>query len=247
VKPARRFEESEARLAASSLDLRNASRLRPATRPRDLRTRLPGIAFAVGLHVAAIVWLLQFESVRRELVLAAPIMVNLISPPQVAVAPPKPPEPVKPKPQLRPRPQPQAVEPPPIITAPTETPSTFVAPAAPAPQPPSPIEAAPKAEAAPPPAPIVPPRYNADYLQNPAPTYPPLARRIGEQGRVILRVLVSSDGVPEKVELRTSSGSARLDESALDTVKRWKFVPARQGSQPVAAWVLVPIFFSLQG
>ena len=54
-------------------------------------TRLPGIAFAVGLHVAAIVWLLQFESVRRELVLAAPIMVNLISPPQVAVAPPKPP------------------------------------------------------------------------------------------------------------------------------------------------------------
>ena len=68
---------------------------------------------------------------------------------------------------------------------------------------------------------------------------------MGEQGRVILRVLVSSDGVPEKVELRTSSGSARLDESALDTVKRWKFVPARQGDQPVAAWVLVPISFSL--
>jgi len=47
--------------------------------------------------------------------------------------------------------------------------------------------------------------------------------------------------------LKTSSGSPRLDQAALDTVKRWRFVPARQGDQSVAAWVVVPISFSLEG
>ncbi len=67
-----------------------------------------------------------------------------------------------------------------------------------------------------------------------------------EQGKVILRVLVSADGVAEQVELRTSSGSPRLDQSAQETVKTWKFVPARQGERKVAAWVLVPIAFTLE-
>jgi protein TonB len=70
---------------------------------------------------------------------------------------------------------------------------------------------------------------------------------MNEQGRVVLRVLVNADGLAERVELRTSSGSSRLDQSALETVRSWKFVPARQGANPVAAWVLVPISFSLQG
>jgi protein TonB len=70
---------------------------------------------------------------------------------------------------------------------------------------------------------------------------------MNEQGRVVLRVLVTADGAPETVELRTSSGSARLDGAALETVKRWKFVPARQGERPVTAWVLVPISFALEG
>jgi protein TonB len=70
---------------------------------------------------------------------------------------------------------------------------------------------------------------------------------MGEQGRVVLRVLVNADGRPEQVELRGSSGSPRLDGAALETVRRWKFVPARQGERPVAAWVLVPISFRLEG
>ena len=105
---------------------------------------------------------------------------------------------------------------------------------------------APKQES-PPPESVIPPRFNADYLQNPAPAYPSLSRRIGEQGKVILRVLVSPDGLPERVELKTSSGSRRLDQAAVDTVKQWKFVPARQGNLKVEAWVLVPIVFTLQG
>lgn len=92
---------------------------------------------------------------------------------------------------------------------------------------------------------VIPPRFDAAYLDNPAPPYPPLARRMGEQGNVVLRVLVSSVGTAEQVALKSSSGSMRLDQSALETVKRWRFVPARQGTEAVAAWVLVPISFSL--
>ena len=63
---------------------------------------------------------------------------------------------------------------------------------------------------------------------------------------MILRVLVTSSGTAEAVELNTSSGSSRLDQAAIETIKHWRFVPARQGDQPVAAWVLVPITFTLQ-
>lgn len=92
---------------------------------------------------------------------------------------------------------------------------------------------------------VIQPVFDADYLNNPSPAYPPLSRRMREQGVVYLRVLVSTDGVPDQVELKKSSGSVRLDESALCTVKKWRFVPARRGSQTVAAWVVVPIAFSL--
>ncbi len=61
----------------------------------------------------------------------------------------------------------------------------------------------------------------------------------------MVRVFVSSEGLPQKIELGTSSGFARLDEAAMDTIRRWKFVPARQGDQAVAAWVVVPIVFTL--
>ncbi len=100
---------------------------------------------------------------------------------------------------------------------------------------------------APDPPPVIPPRFTADYLQNPAPAYPPLARRMHEQGRVLIRVLVSADGMPERIELKTSSGFPRLDQSALETIRNWKFVPARQGDQKIAAWVVVPIAFTLDG
>jgi len=102
-------------------------------------------------------------------------------------------------------------------------------------------------EAAPAPAPVTPPNFNAGYLHNPAPAYPAMSRRLGEAGRVVLRVFVTTVGTAERVELRTSSGSRRLDSAALETVQRWKFVPARQGDTPVAAWVLVPILFTLEG
>ncbi len=91
------------------------------------------------------------------------------------------------------------------------------------------------------------PSFNAGYLHNPPPKYPAMSRRLGEQGRTLLRVMVSADGAAVSVTLQTSSGSSRLDEAALDAVRRWRFVPAKRGDQAVSASVVVPIKFSLGG
>ncbi len=94
---------------------------------------------------------------------------------------------------------------------------------------------------------ITPPTFNATYLRNPAPRYPLVARRRGEQGTVTLRVLVTRDGFPARVSVERTSGSGHLDSAALETVKTWRFIPARQGSEPIEAWVLVPVVFRLEG
>lgn len=93
----------------------------------------------------------------------------------------------------------------------------------------------------------VPPQFDAAYLDNPRPAYPPAARRRGDQGRVQLRVLVSKAGLAERVELHRSSGSAALDQAARTAVERWRFVPARRGHETLSDWVIVPILFSLNG
>ena len=86
-----------------------------------------------------------------------------------------------------------------------------------------------------------------NYLSNPAPIYPPASLRNGEQGTVLLRVHVSADGRALSVEIEKSSGFARLDASALETVRSWTFVPAKKGGEPVDSWVDVPVIFSLKG
>lgn len=98
----------------------------------------------------------------------------------------------------------------------------------------------------PPPPVITPARFDAAYLANPAPEYPLLARRLGEAGRVLLRVFVNAEGDAERVELAQSSGSSRLDHAALAAVRRWRFEPAKEGRLPVACWVQVPIVFDLR-
>jgi protein TonB len=84
------------------------------------------------------------------------------------------------------------------------------------------------------------------YLRNPPPKYPLEARRNGWEGSTLLRVRVSDRGVPESVEVITSSGYAVLDEAARDAVKRWRFNPARLVGQAVSATVEVPVTFSLR-
>ena len=86
-----------------------------------------------------------------------------------------------------------------------------------------------------------------DEILVPKPSYPLAARRMGVQGRVLVRVLVSSAGLPQKVELKQTSGSSALDRSAMDAVTQWRFVPARQGEKTIDAWIVVPIVFTLKG
>jgi len=89
-------------------------------------------------------------------------------------------------------------------------------------------------------------RFDADYLRNPAPPYPALSRRMGEEGKVVLRVSVNPHGSADSVDIKTSSGSPRLDESARKTVQNWKFIPAKRGETAIQSWVLVPIIFKLE-
>lgn len=94
-------------------------------------------------------------------------------------------------------------------------------------------------------APRVAARFDADYLRNPRPVYPAASRRLGEEGRVLLRIRVSAQGLPLAVEIKQSSGFQRLDEAARAAVEHWRFIPARQGSEAVESSVLVPLQFTL--
>ena len=93
---------------------------------------------------------------------------------------------------------------------------------------------------------LVEPSADADYLKNPPPGYPRISRRNGEQGTVIVRVFISTQGTPEKAEVRTSSGFARLDQAALEAVQRWRFVPGRRNGTPEAMWFNIPVRFVLE-
>jgi|SRR5208283_1581004 len=93
--------------------------------------------------------------------------------------------------------------------------------------------------------PIEPPQFGAAYLNNPKPRYPAFARKMGIQGTVMLKVLVSRQGLALKVEVAQSSGSDVLDNAAAETVKNWRFVPARRGDSPIDEWVRVPVAFNL--
>jgi protein TonB len=167
-----------------------------------------------------------------------PLIVDLLPAPQIDRPQAKPLPVVKPEPVRRPQPTPKT--PTPVLQTTT---SSEPAPAAP-------VAAPPEVKPAPPAPPAAPAisdaRFDADYLRNPSPPYPPLSRRMGEEGKVILRVSVNPQGSADVVEVRSSSGSNRLDESALKTVRNWKFIPAKRGDTAVQSWVLVPIIFKLE-
>lgn len=160
-----------------------------------------------------------------------------VAPPPPKKQPPSPrPKPVRPVPAPVPAPVPIAA----ATVAMTEPPPAAIeAPPAPEPTPTPPPAPAP-------PAAIEAPRFNAAYLNNPSPAYPAAARRRGQEGRVLVRAEVLADGRCSRVELKQGSGHELLDQAALDAVRKWRFVPARQGEQAVTAWVDVPIAFKLK-
>ena len=215
----------------------------------------------VTLHVAAL-WALQSGLMRKaaEIIIPAEVLSEFLTPqPPAPPAPPAPPTPPPPKPAP---PKPSPTPPKPRVAKPTPAPEPMPvaiadptpAPAAPVgvvePQPAAkpveaPVAAAP-APAAPPAPAIVQPSSDASHLNNPKPVYPAVSKRLGEQGKIVLRVLIGADGIPQKVEIKQSSGFERLDRQAVDTVTRWRFVPGTRNGVPEAMWYLQPINFVLQ-
>jgi protein TonB len=82
-------------------------------------------------------------------------------------------------------------------------------------------------------------------VSRPKPFYPRIARQRGWQGVVVVHVAIDEAGQAWQVTIRDSSGHSALDDAALETVRQWRFSPARQGGRTVASAIEVPIRFSL--
>ncbi|MDR1647993.1 MAG: energy transducer TonB [Zoogloeaceae bacterium] len=226
--------------------------------PRGTRdaTLWLGIALA---HVGVLCLLMRPLSVSAPQWRQPVTLAVMFSPAAAAPAPPAPPVPAAPEPPaVQPR-----VRVRPVLAAPprakaVSTPVEEVAQPVPVEAPAESSEFAPSAPSAPSGAAVSGvagaatelPRFDADYLDNPKPPYPAFSRRMGESGRVLLRVFVEANGRASRVELKKSSGFARLDEAAQTVLYRWRFIPARRienGVQhAVSAWVVVPITFKLE-
>lgn len=100
---------------------------------------------------------------------------------------------------------------------------------------------------APAPAPSTPKTITTgvQYIHPPQPVYPQMSKRMGEQGRVMLRILVNEKGMPDQVLVHTSSGSARLDEAGRQAALRAQFKPHMEDGHAVAVYVIVPLNFQL--
>ena len=217
------------------------------------------LALIIVAHVGGIAWLANVKPAMPEVKEPLPpMLVSLVASPtpepEVVTLVPAPPQPVvkKQKPivkkqQLTPEPvtaEPEVAQPVVAQAVVTEAPPTPATPVVVA-KAPEVVEAPePKLE---PETVIEPPRFGAAYLNNPAPDYPALSRRLGEQGRVLLRVLVSTGGTAKTVQVEGSSGSDKLDQAAIKAVKKWTFIPAKRSNKPISAYVLVPVKFSLEG
>lgn len=235
------------------------------TRERQLAL---AVAVSVAVHLLAVVVLPGWRKAQLEpqrplevrIVPPVPEAAKIEPPPRVKLPPPPPPAARTPLPKPQPKPapvQPAAVpERKPVLALPESaappTPS-FTVPQQPAEAPaaaPATAASAPSAAAAGParePVATTSAVYNAAYLGNAPPRYPPMARRNGIEGTTLVRVLVSKEGRALQVALDKTSGSSVLDNAALEQAKTWKFAPARRGQEAVEQWVTMPFVYKLEG
>jgi protein TonB len=203
--------------------------------------RLSKVAIVVGLH--AFLFFLAKEGMLHRMVDRIPEVVNVkfVTPP-TPPAPPAPPKMVEiarpsmitPQlPQLpivientitMPPPAPRVVEPVQhVAAAPVSAPS---APATPAPAGPRVVS-------------------GVEYIRPPQPVYPSMSRRMGEQGVVMLRVLVNEKGQAEQANIQQSSGFSNLDEAGRQAAMRALFKPYIEDGKAIQVYVIVPINFRI--
>jgi protein TonB len=224
--------------------------------------RLALVAAVVLAHGAGL-WALQAGLLRRVVAMVVPVDVvvasNLSTQPELVtpLLPPRPPSSpqartswgstavVKPQATAPLIPQPLEVSAPGPAPASASTGDGEPLPAAAAVVPGSPSV---QAESQSPPAPprIELPSSEAEYLHNPPTPYPPLSKRLGEQGQVVVRVFIDTRGVATQGELVRSSGYPRLDQTALETTLRWRYRPGKPAGVTEGMWFDVPISFILE-
>jgi protein TonB len=215
---------------------------------QDRIARLAGFAAVLALH-GALLYSLWHYRILPPPAAAATLFVNLLNDP-----PKPPPEPPKPKPpKLQPvkLEQPRPPEPPSpqqlVAQAPVVSPAEPVASL----PPPAPVKIEAPPEPASPPKPAGPVVMSGDLAvscpQRNAPTYPSISRRLGEEGKVVLRVELDEGGQIDRAAIRSSSGFVRLDEAALAAVKHWRCDPAMRDGMAVRAVALQPFNFVLEG
>ncbi len=247
--------------ASASLPFSPSANLLERPAPPNMNRRILIVASVVTFHAFAL-WALQAGFLRHEVerVMPAEVVVELIELPQPQIAPapepvpPPPPTPVpvsqpKPRPKLSPTPVPEPVmepAPEPTLNTPAadDPPPTLAPPSA------APAEALPAKPPAPP-APPAPPKIelpssHASYLNNAPPRYPALSKRLGEQGRVVVRALIDPNGTASQATVKTSSGYERLDQTAVQTVLKWRYVPGKRAGVPEAMWFNIPLDFVLE-
>ena len=226
--------------------------------------RIAVIMGAVLMFHALAIWALQSGLLMRavEMVVPVEVVAQIIEPPK-PVVPPPPPPPVVPK--EPPPPMKQAVVKPAPPVPQTQAPPQILAVETPAPAPNAPavVQIAPPAPLLPPsmpvaavaspapvpvppvPAKVVLPSSDAEYLSNPKPVFPPMSKRLGEQGNVKVRIFIGADGLPKKAELQQTSGYERLDQAALAAVMQWRFVPGKRGGVAEDMWMGTTIAYVL--
>ncbi len=74
----------------------------------------------------------------------------------------------------------------------------------------------------------------------------PALRVEAAQGRVVLRILVRLDGSVTRAEVAESAGIPVLDDAAVQAARRWLFAPATRDGQPIDAWAIVAVRFTLR-
>ena len=166
---------------------------------------------------------------------AAPAAPTPPSEPSPPVAPPAPaPEAVHPVARPKPVAKPHAVQ----------RPVTPVVKSDPAPAPPAATAPVVAPTPAPPPQPKTITR-GVEYVHEPEPDYPDSAREEGNEGTVILRVLVDIHGKPGAVDIVRSSGFGSLDEAGKTAVRGALFKPYLEDGHAVSVYVIVPLRFQL--
>ena len=73
-----------------------------------------------------------------------------------------------------------------------------------------------------------------------------MSRRLGEQGKALLNVVVGADGAPKQVSIKQSSGYARLDDAAKEATMRCRFLPGKVNGVPQTMTYEAPFNFELK-